>query len=590
MDQQSVCAMTTEPTVILVNQISRRGHLDSYARLYSRCLLELGYRVALIAEHDPRTRGRLQDDGDKPDTGFIFFARAQLRAEIDRELAERKRRLKVDQELQTRSRRERELREEREHQLRLERQRQLKLERDRHQLRLGSAGVGAGEAAPPSRIEILVYELMTRFPILARARLVWRVEGVQGILDRIAIYLRRGLNLVVARPIKYCLNRLMERFPILSRARRVWSSEGPRGFSTRLRSYSVRFARKALAAVGVAVLPQFLDPVDAPAPGVDFGPIVDEICAAERLLGIKPVLVLFLYLDMMSESREGCRWLEGHLGTPWGGILFHPRVTDSMQSAAVERYFLCSNARGAVFLNPALVPVYRRILPKLFFEGVPDVTESAMLPGSFEMARELQARARGRSIVLQFGSLGPHKGIMDLLDVVRVADSRHYFFAIVGEIFWDSYAAEEAQKLRAFFSSPPENCYLHLGYLDDERQLNSLIHAADVLYSVYRGEFRDSSNTLTKAAVFEKPVVVSDQYLVGERVRKFRLGAAVESGDIKSILAGLESVRLRPKAEFGFAAFRQDHSIEALKSALSSALDSWMRPAARAVTNRLLWS
>lgn len=642
MDQQSVCAMTTEPTVILVNQISRHGHLDSYAKLYSRCLLDLGYRVVLIAEHDPRTRGRLREDGAELDIGFTFFSRDQLRAEIEREFErqrhqsqeqkERQLRLEqerqsAEQERQSAEQKERQLVLERRHQLRLEQQYQLELERERHQLRLGQDGTGASGSDRPSRIEICIYQLTTQFPILARARLVWHVEGVGGILHRTGLYLRWGLALVTVRPLerrlniftqrfpivarawlvwraeglrgianrmwlylrwgialvtlrpaKRCLNGLAQRFPALVRVQRVWSNEGTRGLAIRLRLYSSRFVRKVLSATGIDIaLPRLFATVDVPALGVDFGPIVDEICAAERLLGYKPVLVLFLYLDMMSEGRAGCSWLESHLDTPWGGILFHPRVTDGAQSqsAGVERYFLCRNARGAVFLNPGSVPVYRRILPKLFFAAVPDVTETAMLPGSFDMAQELHARAQGRTIVLQFGSLGPHKGVVDLVDVISMADSRHYFFAIVGEVFWDSYEAEDAEKLRNFFASPPENCFVQFGYLDDERQLNALIASVDILYAVYRGVFRDSCNTLTKGAFFEKPVIVSDQYLVGERVRGFRLGAAVQSGDAKSILAGLENVRLRPKAEFGFAAYRQDHSIEALKSALSRALDCW---------------
>ena len=39
-------------SILLVNPISGRGHLDSYARLYSRALIELGYRVILVAATD----------------------------------------------------------------------------------------------------------------------------------------------------------------------------------------------------------------------------------------------------------------------------------------------------------------------------------------------------------------------------------------------------------------------------------------------------------------------------------------------------------------------------------------------------------
>ena len=47
-------------SIYLVNPISGRGHLDSYARLYSRALLELGYMVVLVAETDGDTLAYLE--------------------------------------------------------------------------------------------------------------------------------------------------------------------------------------------------------------------------------------------------------------------------------------------------------------------------------------------------------------------------------------------------------------------------------------------------------------------------------------------------------------------------------------------------
>jgi hypothetical protein len=47
-------------SIYLVNPVSGRGHLDSYARLYSRALIELGHKVVLVAETDGDTLAYLE--------------------------------------------------------------------------------------------------------------------------------------------------------------------------------------------------------------------------------------------------------------------------------------------------------------------------------------------------------------------------------------------------------------------------------------------------------------------------------------------------------------------------------------------------
>jgi hypothetical protein len=201
------------------------------------------------------------------------------------------------------------------------------------------------------------------------------------------------------------------------------------------------------------------------------------------------------------------------------------------------------------------------------------VTETCTLPGVSELASRVAGRAAGRTIVLQLGSISPHKNIAQLISVIKHADPTRFFFAIIGEVFWDSFSGEAA--LRHFFASPPENCLCQSSYIDDERELNSLIAGSDILYAVYTG-FRGSSNTLTKAATFEKPVIVSDESVMGERVRSYRLGEVTRNGDVEAIVSCLERLCSQSKSEFGFAAYRRDHSEEALQRDLAKLLSRWL--------------
>src|SRR5579862_2448987 len=333
---------TGAPAIFLVNQISRHGHLDLYARLYSACLLELGYRVVLIAEQESGVREWIAANcGDRAEN-FFFFARADF-----------------------------------------------------------------VESAPSLDIP----------PLLLRIRRVWRQEGMKGMLLRVLLRVQRPLQL-------------------LMRAR-LWRA--PRGVSVR--------------------------------------PLVDEIRIAGGRLNVQPELVLFLYLDMINDDRSGCRALASRLEAPWAGILFDPRCSDE-GGGRPERFFHCRNARGAGFLNPHAIAPYRRRLPSLRFGELPDVTDATVLASDSPLLTRLRSSAGGRQIVLQFGSLSPHKGVMRLVEVIRRADPRRFFFAIIGEFFWGSYGGDE-QALRSFVGRPPENCLVHPGYLEDERELNSIIAAAD---------------------------------------------------------------------------------------------------------------
>ena len=77
-----------------------------------------------------------------------------------------------------------------------------------------------------------------------------------------------------------------------------------------------------------------------------------------------------------------------------------------------------------------------------------------------------------------------------------------------------------------------------------------------MLYSAYRN-FRHSSNILTKAALFEKPVIVSRGHLMAERVERFRLGVAIEQDSAAECAGALRRLcgADRPSAGAGASRF-----------------------------------
>ncbi|MEK9285538.1 hypothetical protein MTR72_39070 [Bradyrhizobium sp. ISRA442] len=467
-------------SIFLVNAFSGRGHLDSYARLYSRALLELGYRVTLLAETDGGTADYLSRNAPELTQSFSFASFEALRR---------------------------------------------------------------FDGAPcPSRGDL---------NLVQRTRLIWNEEGPSGIISGVARISIRQMSALV-----------------------------PHGFRLQV-ARAQRAIARGLLATRLAKrlgLPSYFD--IGRIPFQHFVHYVEKAAAFPPASA--PDLVFFLYLDLMAEQERKISALDGPGGAPWAGILFHPRRHRS-DSADAEGYFRSGNARGGIFLVPA-ISAYAEALPHLKFAMAPDVADLELPQAPSELAAEIRRRANGRTLVLQIGSITAHKGISTLVDVIRAADPDRFFFAIIGEVYWGTFGPDKGA-IHAFLGSPPENVFFSSGYIPDERSYNSLIAASDIVYAVYK-DFSSSSNSLTKASGFGRPILVAEDSLMGERVRAFRIGAAAPEGDARAVLAELTDLAQRAGSDFAFASYQKSYSLEELKSVLAAAVPAWLerRPAAVTTT------
>jgi hypothetical protein len=464
-------------SIYLVNPISGRGHLDSYARLYSRALIELGYNVVLVGETDGDTLAYLARNCPDLQKSFSFVSFRQARC--------------LDAVTKT-----------------------------------------------PERAAMNAAQL---------TRLVWRDEGILGLLMRLVRVPRRIL-------LSHSSPRFQDKFTQLERTigRRL------------LRSRVSQWLNLAF----------YLD-----AGRISFSTLLEDVHKSAKIPGRSPPdLVIFLYLDLMAEQSRAVAALDRADTWPWIGILFHPRLTRD-RDAPIEGYFKSNNARGGVFLVPAAIQVYAETILQHHFALVPDVADLELPTEVPKLAADIREVAGSRTVVLQIGSITAHKGIPTLLDVIAAADPSRFFFALIGEVHWESFA-EHKSRIQAFYARPPENVYLSQGYVKSERDYNGLIAACDILYAVYQN-FDSSSNSLTKAAGLRRPILVSENSLMGDRVRRFNIGSVAPEGDVGGILERLGRLAERPSDGFGFDAFHAEQSVESLKSALAIALPSWLSTPAR---------
>ncbi|HEU5408921.1 MAG TPA: hypothetical protein VFU48_14225, partial [Nitrospira sp.] len=264
----------------------------------------------------------------------------------------------------------------------------------------------------------------------------------------------------------------------------------------------------------------------------------------------RPDCLFNMYLDTYKTGAEAWRQFATICRLPWGGIRFAPPGPPPC-----EGYYSLSTLGGVCFLDETICRAYSASLPEKYFQYLPDITSGELPEHPCLMAEEIICRAAGRKIVFLGGTIVGKKNIAQWSELIARADARRWFFVQVGEIHGNTFSPEDTAAFERLVADPPENLLLHTHYLSDEREFNAIIRMADIIFAVYRN-FRNSSNMLGKAACFEKPILVSDGCLMGDRVCHYGIGLAVPHDDVQAMVCALEKLTKDPVPPQNFAACR----------------------------------
>jgi hypothetical protein len=182
----------------------------------------------------------------------------------------------------------------------------------------------------------------------------------------------------------------------------------------------------------------------------------------------------------------------------------------------------------------------------------------------------IRTLAAERPVITLVGTLYEQRGLN--LFLKTALENPQWFFALVGEV---SGISAKTQCLLAKFTRLHCNSFFYPHRVPTDEVYNGVIATADIIWNIHL-DWPGSSNTLTKAAVFEKPVIVSNRHLVGERVRKFHLGETCDEDSSSSVQHAIARIvenqcshdswisRNKPK----WSEFRQLHSLQRLQSAM----------------------
>jgi len=265
-------------------------------------------------------------------------------------------------------------------------------------------------------------------------------------------------------------------------------------------------------------------------------------------------LVFFAWLDDQLAAFIPPLVLDSIFPYKWSGLYFHPNhlrlEARSFKHKANWRdwdaILLAKNCLAVTVLDLGIQSGFQNRIGKRVIH-FPDIADDSTPDTNYALAKEIKTKAAGRTVV---GIIGceSHKGALTMANLAQLADPKQFYFVFLGILPEQTYKKEDWEKLQAFIQENRENCFFRFESIPEGAAYNAVFCTFDIPFLVYNN-FVSSSNRLTKAAIFRKLVLASNNYCVGENVQRYDLGEAVKPMDAEAALKGLEVVLQRIKSE-----------------------------------------
>jgi glycosyltransferase involved in cell wall biosynthesis len=226
----------------------------------------------------------------------------------------------------------------------------------------------------------------------------------------------------------------------------------------------------------------------------------------------------------------------------WIGLYFRPRYQQNQHFFRRESIFGAKHCRG-VFVIDDDESVVRKVktVSKNMVTVVPEATNENSAINE-EIRSVILGKSKGRCVVGFLGNLTPTRGLGTFIELIKKADPERYFFVAAGPLPTTTDKHSPIETIQSLSRNPPENCLFLTRNIPDGTDFNTIVRACDIIYLIYRG-FPHSSNVMTKAALFHKPVIVSEGKgdIMAEGVRRYSTGAIIPQEDV--LEKSLESLR-----------------------------------------------
>lgn len=272
--------------------------------------------------------------------------------------------------------------------------------------------------------------------------------------------------------------------------------------------------------------------------------------------------IFLMYVDNLSTNIQEWNSFFACSSTPWGGVLFNVNLYDS-SLALPPPFFGDKNFKGLCLLDPTQLKIFRGQYPSKYFEYLPDICNSEVSKYASLVELDIIRKAGLRKIILLFGSIESRKNIELFCRCALDIRGKDYFFVIAGCQSVDSFTDMDASLLHRFRTSRYGNTYEYNNFFLDESELNHLINRIDYIFAVYK-DFRLSSNMLSKAAIFNKPIIVSKNYLMGRLVNLYKIGYSISENSASEFYEVLERNKTNPVGDESYTEFLKDFNEDQL--------------------------
>ncbi|MEG0037844.1 MAG: glycosyltransferase [Bacteroides sp.] len=276
----------------------------------------------------------------------------------------------------------------------------------------------------------------------------------------------------------------------------------------------------------------------------------------KQLREIHPDRVFFACLDDMLPTCIPLWLFDRLLPYRWSGLLVQASLPKPRLGIVDARRCLRAKyCTGVGVLNEYAVDELKPFQSHILL--FPDFADTSAPNTAYPLREQIRTQANGRNIIALLGSVHTRKGTDLFIQTAGQLPPDAYFFVIAGKSSLDE--SQEAALQR--FAQTHENCLFSLERIPDESCFNALVEESTLLFAVYRN-FKGSSNMLTKAALFGKPIIVSQGYCMGHRVDAYHTGMAIGETDPAACATAIEHLCTHPQAlsEARFDLYARDHS------------------------------
>lgn len=262
----------------------------------------------------------------------------------------------------------------------------------------------------------------------------------------------------------------------------------------------------------------------------------------------------------------------------WAGLYLHPttfRIRQSRRWLLLEKVFPrygpinARNCRAVLTFDENIVAAMAAATNKPVL-ALPEVADPAAPDQNSDLAGLIKKKRGGNLVCGMIGVLCKRKDILTLIEAAK-AKPPGWFFVFAGGFAETDFSPNELDSIKKFAGSEPDNCVFWLKFLPNEAFFNAAISACDVLYANYPW-YPFSSGIVSKAVLFRKMVIVSDRFLLSERVAHYGIGWRLPEENVAALVDLLtrtdRQAVMSKQLQARFDDYNSDHSETKLNSVL----------------------